>query len=217
MNKKIKVLFLSASPKDKTPVSWGLEHDRIQKAIKRGKYHAQFSSFASFTTAPTDFRELLTDYKPDVVHFCGHGDRHEGLIFQNARGFSQPINDRALAEIFSRNRSVRLVFLNACYSAKQAAVLSTTVDFIIGSTAAILDDRATDFASRVYEELANGNLINKAFRAGRAETAAQHLARITILQTRNGVSSAQPLVSRYLEEMYKSDKRAAAILRRKTS
>lgn len=194
MREAITVLFLAASPQDRAPVSWATEYDRIQGAIDKGRYGHLFKSISRFTAAPIDFGNLLTKHRPDVVHFCGHGDRQEGLIFQDARGFSQPIDNQALADMFDRrNHSVRLVFLNACYSAKQAAVLSKTVDFVIGSKMAILDDRAIDFASRVYEALADGSLIDQAFRIGRFEISRQHLAQITVLKTRSGIMP-QPLV-----------------------
>jgi hypothetical protein len=194
MRETITVLFLAASPKDRAPTSWATEHDRIQEAIDKGKYGHLFKSVCRFTAAPTDFGNLLTKHRPDVVHFCGHGDRQDGLIFQDARGFSQPIDNKALAEMFDpRNHSVRLVFLNACYSAKQAAVLSKTVDYVIGSKMAILDDRAIEFASRVYEALADGSLIDQAFRIGRLEISRPHLAQITVLKTKSGIMP-QPLV-----------------------
>ena len=59
--------------------------------------------------------------------------------------------------------NIDLVFLNACYSEKQATAISKHVNCVIGMSDAIPDDTAIEFASTFYSSLGFGRNIKDAF------------------------------------------------------
>lgn len=70
--------------------------------------------------APADwdeFRDVVSQFKPHVIHFSGHGSIASGntdLIFRDRHtNESKPVGTGELT-VFLRDRSVRLVVLTAC-------------------------------------------------------------------------------------------------------
>jgi hypothetical protein len=54
---------------------------------------------------------------PQIVHFCGHGEGDDGLVFESDRGLEQRLRTDALSDLFRLCAShVECVLLNACYS-----------------------------------------------------------------------------------------------------
>ena len=60
-------------------------------------------------------------------------------------------------------KEINLVFLNACYSEKQARAIAEHVDCVIGMSNAISDIAAIEFASTFYSSLGFGRSIEDAF------------------------------------------------------
>jgi len=98
------------------------------------------------------------------------------LLLQDAHGRAQPVPARAFAMMLeAAARNVRVVVLNACYSAEQAAALLSTVDCIVGMDGAISDDAARAFATRFYGALGNRRSVANAVSHGIAALAAKQL------------------------------------------
>lgn len=67
----------------------------------------------------------MLDFKPQIVHFCGHGAGDKGLILEDESGKIKPVSTPALAALFEMfSPHVECVLLNACYSEKQAAAIA---------------------------------------------------------------------------------------------
>ena len=60
-------------------------------------------------------------------------------------------------------KEIDLVFLNACYSEKQARAIAEHVNCVIGMSNAISDIAAIEFASTFYSSLGFGRSIKDAF------------------------------------------------------
>jgi len=107
-------------------------------------------------------------YCPHVVHFSGHGVPG-GLLFVDDRGASMPVAADALGAVFRALRdNVRLVFLNACYSADQAGAIGEHIDFVVGMQRAFSDQAAIQFARAFYLSLGYGRTVFTAFEAALA-------------------------------------------------
>ncbi len=114
---------------------------------------------------------LLREHEPDILHFAGHGTPDGRLVAERADGRPDAIPMDALAEALALyNRShgnrLRLVVLNACYSARQAEKLARAVDCVIGAAKPLPDRSAIAYATEFYQALGDGETVNAAFDSG---------------------------------------------------
>lgn len=69
----------------------------------------------------------MLDVNPQIIHFSGHGEGHDGLVFEDDRGKPKLISGEALAGLFRLFADqVECVVLNRCYSAVQAEASPNT-------------------------------------------------------------------------------------------
>jgi hypothetical protein len=119
---------------------------------------------------PDQLIPTLLRYKPEIVHFSGHGNERGELLFIDSTGNSHVVPDGALRDVFSTLRATtKCVVLNACYSAQQAQDIGEAVPIVIGMSAEISSAAAMTFASTFYEALAFDRSIQDAFDLGVAQ------------------------------------------------
>lgn len=169
MTEQIKILFVAASPVDQTPLELDREFRAIQDALLRGKYRSCFKLLVPQLAAGIqDFASALTCEQPHVVHFSGHGSLDQGIAFEGAGRSSRPAGREELTNLFKvLARNARLIFLNACHTHKQAAVLGRIFDYTIGTNSRIMDADARDFAGAFYRALFDGATVRGAFQSAR--------------------------------------------------
>jgi hypothetical protein len=71
---------------------------------------------------------------------------------------------------------VRLVVLNACFSASHAETIVEHVDFCVGMRAAVGDEAAICFAGAFYEALASGKSVRTSFELAKTALILQNIA-----------------------------------------
>jgi hypothetical protein len=152
------------------------------------------------------------------VHFSGHGQKASsavasggvsrrdiddgtgcldqgaagGLYFQAADGSARLVPAAAIEQTFgAAGSSVRLVVLNACYSAAQAEALLAHVDCVVGMSGAIRDDAARHFAVGFYGGLGERESVATACRQGKAAISLEGLrdSDLPQLQVRAGTDA----------------------------
>jgi hypothetical protein len=164
----ITILFLAANPTDATQLKLAEECRAITLALRQTEFRDQFKVEQHGAVRAEDLSRLLLQYKPNIVHFSGHGSESAEIILENERGQSHPVSERALKELFSiLKENLRLVVLNACYSQQQAKAIAEVVDCVIGMSTAIGDQAAIQFASEFYQGLGYGRDVQTAFKLGR--------------------------------------------------
>jgi hypothetical protein len=219
--KKHTILFLAANPTGADPLALGEEARAIQVELERSGYRDCFELETRWAVQPLDLLRELRKLKPTVVHFSGHGglspvgtgatgrtpSRHvvattgtndhepqRGLFFQGPDGRAQVVTAQALRETFgAAGSSVKLVVLSACYSDLQAEALRAHVDFVVGMSAAIVDDAARNFAIGFYGGLGERESIAAAFRQGCAAISLEGLrdSDRPQLRIRDGINADQ--------------------------
>ena len=131
-------------------------------------------------------QRALLDYRPQIVHFSGHGvgqaahhlatkdardisidypepTTKSGLVLEDSTGqprLSQHSVLSALFELFAD--SVECVLLNACYSKQQAQAIAQHIPYVIGMNQAIGDRAAIEFAVGFYDALGAGKPVESA-------------------------------------------------------
>jgi CHAT domain len=161
------ILILAANPKDTKRLRLDEEYRRIEEAIERSKRRDEFKVVTKLAATDDDLRRALLAFKPEIVHFSGHGSGL-GLEFENELGYALPISARALAGLFRLfTDHVRCVVLNACFSQFQAKAISEHIEWVIGMEAAIGDQAAIKFSQGFYDGLVHGRGFEDAFELGR--------------------------------------------------
>ncbi|HEX3758766.1 MAG TPA: CHAT domain-containing protein, partial [Kofleriaceae bacterium] len=214
------ILFLAANPRDTGRLALDREARAIHVELKRSGYRDRFEFVTRWAAEPLDLLRELRELKPTIVHFSGHGarspgtaDREQGrdvvaiapaaeelrgVMFDSAEGRGHVVTPEAFSQTLdAAGASVRLVVLNACYTAPIAEALLAQVDCVVGMSGAIHDDTARNFAIGFYGGLGEYESIAAAFKQGRA---AIHLDGVSEadrpqLEVRDGFDAAQIILA----------------------
>jgi hypothetical protein len=108
-------------------------------------------------------------YKPDIVHFSGHGSSDGALILEDASEASKPVSAAALPAQLDALEGERCVVMNACSSDKHAVQIAKSVDCVIGMPRSVSDAAAIGFAAGFYRSLGDGTSVGKAFDLGKVQ------------------------------------------------
>lgn len=186
------ILFLAANPRDSNLLRLTEECADIQRELRMTHNRDDFRFESRWAVSIDDLMRYLTELDPTVIHFSGHGCGDTGLMLQDAQGQSQLVSARALSMMLdATTRNVRVVVLNACYTAVQASALNTSVECVVSMTGAIGDDAARAFAIRFYSAIGNGRSVGNAVLHGIATLAAKQLPDVQVPRclTRRGVDA----------------------------
>ncbi len=165
----LRVLFLAAAPIDQAQLDFEREEDAISTICGRVK-NVVLRIVDSGTA--DELRDFVTEFQPHIVHLSGHGivgdDGVGRLAFEDEYGRTDLRDVETLATDIFRGGSVRCVFLNACQSARAAVaglaqhLVNVGVPHVLGWSASVGDDRATDFATEFYRRLVRGEALGAA-------------------------------------------------------
>lgn len=161
------ILFLAANPFGTNRVEFDREFREIDKALRTTEFRDMFDIRWFGAVRPSDLQGYLRRYKPNIVHFSGHGNQSGSIVLEDRAGISHAVPIEALSKLFSLLKgSIRCVVLNACYTEPQAQAIAKHVDCVIGMSNAIQDEAAISFATCFYEALGCGDNIQSAFELG---------------------------------------------------
>lgn len=175
----LRVLVVSAQPHSMRWLELQEEGKRIAAAL---------ADLPGIETLPLhnptieDIRNALLEKDFHIFHFMGHGgfDTASGqgvLYFTGKNGELLPVSGGTLANHLAGFHSLRLVFVNACETARAngrapfagvaAALLKSGLPAVIAMQRPIQDEAALEFSRTVYHRIAAGDLIDAAVTEGR--------------------------------------------------
>jgi hypothetical protein len=195
MTKKIRILFLSASPWGNSRILVDEEAREISERIHEGPYRDDFELFNYSATRPGDLQRYLLRHQPQIVHFSGHGTKAEKIILGDRFGKGKTVDQRGLADVFAiYKKHVRLVLLNACFTKALARSVSEVVDYSVGTGKGIGDKASVAFAGAFYRALGFGKPVRDAFESAIAELALTKMPRSRGIElfVRNGIKEKNP-------------------------
>jgi len=169
MNEDVRrILFLAANPKDTHPLRLDKEVKAIESGLMLAKERELFVFKHKWAVDHTDVQRAMLEFEPHIVHFSGHGEGIEGLIFESNEGnYGQLVSTDALAGLFELFADqVECVLLNACYSEIQAEAINSHINYVIGMNQSIGDKAAIAFSVGFYDALGAGRSIEFAYRLG---------------------------------------------------
>jgi RNA polymerase sigma factor (sigma-70 family) len=162
-----KILILAANPQSMNKLRLDKEARDIKEGLRQSREREQFVIDSEWAVRPKDIRRAILYFRPQIVHFSGHGAEDGGLAFEDEIGQIKLVRPEALAGLFKLfSEHVDCVILNACYSEIQANAISQHIDFVIGMNKAIGDIAATEFAVGFYDALGAGCSVEVAYKFG---------------------------------------------------
>jgi hypothetical protein len=197
---RVTILFLGANPSNETHLKLTKEAQAIDDLLRRTDHRDRYNLEQQWEVQARRLQSLIMRFKPQIVHFSGHGSQRGELVFQNEHGRSDPLDPAAIAAVFNVfSKYVQCVVLNACFSLPQAELIAKSIDVVIGMGRAIGDDDAIAFAGQFYEALGYGEDVETAFAAAKNAIAIEKLpgSDVPTLLPRNGV---EPSRLRFVEE-----------------
>mgnify|MGYP000260870247 CR=1 FL=1 len=174
------ILLLAANPKDTGRLRLDQELRDIAEGLQRAQKREQFILEQRLAVRPRDIQRAMLDVGPQMIHFSGHGEGEQGLVFEDETGNTKLVDGEALAGLFALFADqIICVVLNGCYSAVQAKAISQHIPYVIGMHQAIGDKAAIAFSVGFYDALGAGRSIEFAYKLGcssiRLEGVAEHL------------------------------------------
>lgn len=183
-----RILFMSADPSDAVRLRLDEEARIIRDVLQRASGRLYFSGGDETRMGPSaatrsrfalevrpairprDISGEILDVRPRIVHFSGHGSAQGGICLQNDAGLLHEVDAGTLGELFELvSAHVDCVFLNACYSARQAPQIARSIKYVIGMQKAVSDDAAIAFSVGFYQAVGAGRSIPEAFKFGRLQ------------------------------------------------
>ncbi|MBD2080620.1 hypothetical protein [Leptolyngbya sp. FACHB-17] len=108
----MKILILASNPRK--DLNLDREIRDLKQVIERSHNRQQFEVEDALAVRVGDLQDLLLRYRPQVVHFCGHGSGEQGLVFEDNEGGEQWVRAEALSDLFRLfSGNVGCVLLNA--------------------------------------------------------------------------------------------------------
>ena len=194
----VRILFLAANPATTAPLALDQEARNIREKLRASDHRDRFDFITQWAVRPDDLLQYLNEYRPQIVHFSGHGSQAAELLLVDAAGNPKPVSQRALAQLFKVLKdNIRVVVLNACYSERQAQAIAQHIDCIVGMNTAIGDQAAIVFAASFYRALGFGRSVQNAFDQGVAALLAEGIDEqdTPTLITRSGVDPEQVILA----------------------
>lgn len=191
---KIRSLFLAANPLSTERISLDKEIREITSKIRWADYGELIDVISIWAVRPEDLLQSLNTYRPQIVHFSGHGSEDGQIILVDNGGNPKPVSASALKSLFTTLKdNIRLVILNACYSKVQAEAIIQVIDCAIGMTNEIEDSAATTFVSTFYSAIGFRRSVQDAFDQAKVALMLDGQAQehVPVLLTRQGVDPSQ--------------------------
>ncbi|RVU84781.1 CHAT domain-containing protein [Leucothrix sargassi] len=159
------ILIVESNPKNTLRLSALSEEKRaIRNALRTAGAEDLFTIKTEHAATISDLGDALVRYEPEIVHFMGHGEGEQGLCFHGDDGKKQLLPNHVIDSIFEKtNHTVKLVFLNACYSTVQANIIAKHIDHVIGMSDKIPDQTALGFSKEFYRYIGLKKSVEDAF------------------------------------------------------
>ena len=168
----IKILFIASNPLDTNKLHLEQEAEAIKNKLFQADFGRLFEFVSEFQVRLDQLKYLLLHHRPNIVHFCGHGNEKGEIILEDEHRNSVTVPPDALNDLFAtlgEERRIRCVFLNECFSAPQAKGIAGAIPCVVGVVREIRDEPAIAFAAGFYQAIGFGLSVKDAFDGGRNE------------------------------------------------
>ncbi|MFJ8082661.1 effector-associated domain EAD1-containing protein [Streptomyces sp. NPDC096205] len=162
---ELTVLCLLAGPREASQLQLRREFRTIEEAARRGRRRTLRVELSA-ATRRHDILPALSEHRPDIVHFAGHGSPNGYLLLEEDDGRVAPVSAEGLAGVLKSAGGVSVAVLNACHLGRYLDVISPHAREVIGSAERLPDRDALAFSQGYYSALALGESWQRAFDSG---------------------------------------------------
>ena len=139
----------------------------IEEAIKLSPQRELFELKQLSAVQIDDLRRALLDFKPEIVHFSGHGLGVAGLAFESKEGKTQLFPTQAISNLFKLvSKNVKCVLLSACFSEEQAKSIVQHINYVIGMRIEIGERALIKFYVGFYDAISREEPVDIAYEFG---------------------------------------------------
>lgn len=159
---RLKIAVLMTNPDRQASLQTAVEARDIEQSVRLGSKTGEVD--VKLVPAPTldTLIDTLNSYRPDIIHFSGHGGG-QTLLFDNERAGSDGgtvLNFDMVARVVGATSVVpKLLVLVACDTVDGADRFLDTVPAVIAMADTIDDEAACEFSRRFYQSLSAGATI----------------------------------------------------------
>jgi NTP pyrophosphatase (non-canonical NTP hydrolase) len=161
---KVRVLFVSATPRDQDVLRVNEECRIIREAVQLAKNRDLIKISELNAATIDDFRRALLNNEFEIIHLSGHGDADSFLL--HGDGSASPISMASLRELMGRHPKVRCVILNSCQSACKLA--DPIAPLTVGMDDSIADEAAIEFSRGFYDAIGAGKDLEYSVEEGKS-------------------------------------------------
>ncbi|TPI13777.1 CHAT domain-containing protein [Mesorhizobium sp. B4-1-3] len=164
----LKIVFLATNPD--ADIRTDIEMRDIFYAVRRTTFRESVVLKHVPAARLSDLLSELNEFRPDVVHFSGHGGG-EAIVFEDEtqRSGGAVIDyDIVASFIDATDTPPKLLVLNACSTYDGADVFLESVEVVIAMLDVIDDSAAGYFATQFYSAICEGQSIGSALKQGKA-------------------------------------------------
>ncbi|KAI1151936.1 hypothetical protein F4825DRAFT_451022 [Nemania diffusa] len=155
LSKPVKVLLISADPKDTATTRLDDERRALRLALREADFRHKIKVKNIHGCRIDDVQGALNHHKPDILHFIGHGDK-SGLYFEDRDNKAKLVPMKALADVLKQCKTIKLVILSTCHSRYEGQCIADAVGSLIGMEGAIRNKDAIAFTKDFYTALGAG-------------------------------------------------------------
>jgi hypothetical protein len=162
--RRIKILFLSAKPKNlRGRSSSNKEYREISNKILIGPDRNLFEIVSAWAVRPDDLQDLLLKNEPDILHLSVPASE-SGIVLEDENERWTIVPKDALRGLLQLLKGgIKVVFLNGRCSEQQREALKGLVDYTIILSRDMPGESAIRFARAFYRSLAFGKSVEQAF------------------------------------------------------
>ena len=193
LHKPACILFITADPRDNTNTPPSLrvqdEYKNLQNSLRsvEGGLTAHYQPIFLAACQKTDIQDHLITFKPQIVHFAGHGSE-EGLVIQTPAGKPTTLTSKSLASMLvdAKADGLETVVITTCYSASYSSPISSHVDTVIAMEGYVGDKDAADFTRAFYYALTHAVTPTAAFNKAKNICVGSNIRPVLIRGTQTG-------------------------------
>lgn len=159
---RLKIALLVTNPDSRASLQTGVEARYIDEGIRLGRKADEVDLKVVLAPTLDTLLDTLNSYRPDVIHFSGHGGG-QTLLFDNEKagddGGTVLDFDMVARVVGATSAAPKLLVLVACDTVDGAGRFLDAVPAVIAMADAINDEAACEFSRRFYQSLSAGATI----------------------------------------------------------
>lgn len=164
---KTRILLIAAIPDGTESLKINKEFKEIKRSLNYPDNLELYEILQDNSIEIDDLQKYIIEFKPNIIHFSGHGNNN-GIQFVDSRNKRQSIETPSLVRLINQGLpDLNCIILNACLSEKQAEILRSSVNNVIGTNSSISDDAAINFSKGFYLGIANNLSYSESFSLGK--------------------------------------------------